>query len=364
MRITQKAIAKKLGISLITVSRAINNNGYVSKKLRKQILEYVEKNNYIPHKASQVLVRNRIRRIVVFSSIFPHYFWNDIQKGIEIAADQIHAFNYHVVYQRLPECNSAEYIRVLRKEIDLGLDAVAIVNQRKYDMDLIVNTIESLNIPFITMNVDAPGSNRKCYIGSKYVAGGKLAGEFIGTSLQFKEKATVLVINLKEEISSFSDALDINSERLKGFLEVMQKRFPKVNCDIVFVSTKYQSELIDSQIYDLLVKREGAVDAVYFIPAFNTTFLKALEHLDYSKSITLLHDLDSSAMHHLETHLLTAVIYQNPILQGYYTIKTLEHLLESNTNPEMKNIEIVHNIILAENRNLFKNHHALTQLIE
>jgi LacI family transcriptional regulator len=358
MRITQKEIARRLGISLITVSRALNGTGYVSGSLKERIHTFARENNYVPHKASQVLVRNKVHRIAVFSSSLPAYFWGDIRKGIEVAAQEIRPFNYDVHYYTIPESDSESYMRRLSDEIEKGVSALAFVNQRLYDMKQIFQIAEKHDIPYVTFNVDAPDSNRICYIGSDYQAGGRLAGELIGKTLQFQNNPKVLIITSNERELRFSDAPDINKDRLSGFLSVTGSFFPNVKIDIQYITTKLQNGYVDTQITDLLHSRQGQVSAVYLIAAFNTEFLHALEKLEYSKTITLLHDIDSSAMHHLETHLLSAVIYQNPILQGYYTVKTLEHILETNDRSPLQGVEIVSNLILSENRNFYKNHYT------
>ena len=101
MGITQKEIADALDLPLITVHRALNNSGYVSKELKGRILAYAREVRYVPHKASQVLKRNKVRKIAVFSSSLPRYFWNDIRTGISIGAEQIQPLNYRVNYHMM-----------------------------------------------------------------------------------------------------------------------------------------------------------------------------------------------------------------------------------------------------------------------
>ncbi len=365
MRITQKDIARELGISFITVIRALNGTGYVSESLKKRILDLAKERTYVPHKASQALVRNKFRNMAVFSSSLPHYFWNDIGAGIAIAAEELLPFNYNIRYHIIQESDTASYLSSLKEEIERGLDAVAFVNQRLYDMKAIIAMVEAAGIPYVTFNVDAPKSRRICYIGSDYFAGGRLSADFIGKSLQVKRGGTVLAISVDEGSERFSKDPDINGERLGGFLSLMRERFPDVACEVRYITTKLREGYADSQIEDLLAEWEGAADAVYLIPAFNAAFLAALEKFDYRNAITVLHDIDGSAVHHLETHLLTAVIHQDPILQGYYTVKTMERILESRERPvRLNDIELVHNLILSENRNLLRNHYALMQLTE
>ena len=158
MGITQKEIAEALDLPLITVHRALNNSGYVSKELKGRILSYAREVRYVPHKASQVLKRNKVRKIAIFSSTLPHYFWNDIRTGISIGAEQIQALNYRVNYHTIAERNSEQYLATLEEEIRDGVEAVAFVNQWIYRMDDIITRITRAGLPYVTLNVDAPES--------------------------------------------------------------------------------------------------------------------------------------------------------------------------------------------------------------
>jgi LacI family transcriptional regulator len=106
------------------------------------------------------------------------------------------------------------------------------------------------------------------------------------------------------------------------------------------------------------------VDAIYFIPAYNAQFIQALEARKRRDTIIVLHDLESASNHYLEKDLLSAVIYQNPILQGYYAVKILENILESGNPPKSKQVVITHSLLLNENKDLYKNHYFFTGMIE
>jgi len=68
----------------------------------------------------------------------------------------------------------------------------------------------------------------------------------------------------------------------------------------------------------------------------------------------VLHDLDKSSLHYLEAHPLMAVISQNPILQGYDAVRTLERILDTGSCPEDR-IEIVHSLVFNENKEHYTN---------
>jgi LacI family transcriptional regulator len=361
MRITQKTIARDLGISFMTVSRVFNNSGYVSQELKKRILDYAKKKDYQPHRASQVLVRNKIRTIAVFSSTMPEYFWDDIKRGIFKAAEHIKFFNYVVHYHRVPDFDTKKYCAILSKEIKNGLDAAAFVCQDIFDMNQIIDMVEKVNIPYVLYNVDAAGTGRACYIGSDYRYAGRLAANFIGKALELKQNAKALVVGFIRKDFRFPAMPDINAERQDGFLSVIKERFPGIFCDIEYINPKSD---VEQQIMQILRKYRTKTDAVYFIPAYNDIYHRALERYDYRKQITLQHDIDDLACQYLEKDFLTAVVFQDPILQGYTVVRTLESILESRTRERLKDIKIAHTLIFRDNIDFLQNHHLMPETAE
>ena len=364
MGVTQQDIADYLEVSLITVHRALHNTGYVSAGLKERILSYAKEVKYVPHKASQVLVRNKTRKIAVFTSSMPRYFWNDIKTGVMIGAEQIQPFNYEMHYHAVPEKDSRAYLDLLEKELGEGLEAVAVVNQWIYDMAAIFARIDEAGIPYVTLNVDAPDSRRRCFIGPDYAAGGRLAAEFIGKALQFKEEPRVLVINALAQKKSESAAPDINKLRYDGFSDVMRQDFPRIECVADYSTTGIAPSRIEAQIEKMLKERKGDFDAIYLVPAYNAQFDRIIERIGFEKAVIVLHDLDTSSYRYLEKNLISAVIYQNPILQGYYAVKILENILEAGGDSPAETINIVHSLVFKQNKDLYKNHYLFAKMTE
>jgi len=103
---------------------------------------------------------------------------------------------------------------------------------------------------------------------------------------------------------------------------------------------------------------------VYFIPAFNAQFIDAFQRVGPRSALVVLNDLDASAGQFLSGNALAAVIYQNPVLQGYYAVKVLENLLESGHPPEIRQIHLTHSVLLNENKDLNRNHYLFTGMLE
>jgi len=68
-------VAKKAGVGVGTVSRVINDSGYVSEKTRKKVEEVIEELNYKPNELARNLFRNRTNIVAVITPAIgnPYY---------------------------------------------------------------------------------------------------------------------------------------------------------------------------------------------------------------------------------------------------------------------------------------------------
>ena len=84
--ITIKDIAKALGLSTSTVSRALRDSYEISAETRKLVLEYAEKLNYRPNPIAQSLKEKRSRSIGIVVCEVANNFFSQVINGIESVA--------------------------------------------------------------------------------------------------------------------------------------------------------------------------------------------------------------------------------------------------------------------------------------
>ncbi|WJH34417.1 LacI family transcriptional regulator [Paenibacillus sp. CC-CFT747] len=74
-KITIKDVAKQAGVSTATISRVLNNTGYVSEEARRTILETIERLNYRPNAIARSLKQDRSRMVgIVLPDMTNPYF--------------------------------------------------------------------------------------------------------------------------------------------------------------------------------------------------------------------------------------------------------------------------------------------------
>jgi LacI family transcriptional regulator len=84
--ITIKDIAKALGLSTSTVSRALRDSYEISPETKKLVLDYAEKNNYHPNPIALSLKERRSRSIGVIVCEIANSFFSQVINGIESIA--------------------------------------------------------------------------------------------------------------------------------------------------------------------------------------------------------------------------------------------------------------------------------------
>ncbi len=81
--VTLKHIAEALGISAMTVSRAINNRSNVDENTRKKVLEKAKSMGYTPNHVAKSLVSSKTYTIGVVIPEITHAFFPEVVRGIE-----------------------------------------------------------------------------------------------------------------------------------------------------------------------------------------------------------------------------------------------------------------------------------------
>jgi len=79
-------VAQQAGVSTATVSRVINETGYVSDAIRRRVLRTVQKLNYYPNASARTLASGRSHQIGLLISDISNPFFPELVKSIEQAA--------------------------------------------------------------------------------------------------------------------------------------------------------------------------------------------------------------------------------------------------------------------------------------
>jgi LacI family transcriptional regulator len=150
MAVTIKDIARHAGVSRTTVSRVINNNGYVKEETREKIEAAIKELNYSPSAIARSLTTKRTNTIGVVVPEINNPFFSEVIEGITEVADANGLSILLCVTDNQIE-KEMKALRLLKEQRIEGILITPCYGNEDIYKDYIL-TMESLDIPIILMD--------------------------------------------------------------------------------------------------------------------------------------------------------------------------------------------------------------------
>jgi LacI family transcriptional regulator len=145
---TIQDIARKLGLSSMTVSRALSGHPAVKEETRRRVLELAEKLRYRPNRWARSLVTGKSRTIGIVVPDISHSFFSEITRGVK---DAIQPCGYGLML-----CNSDCDPKLELQEIEMLLGArvdglIVASEQPEGSPDVFVD-LQTHGVPFVLID--------------------------------------------------------------------------------------------------------------------------------------------------------------------------------------------------------------------
>lgn len=253
-KLTIKEIAKLSGISVSTVSRAINNHYDISPETKRRVQEIIDQYGYVPNNSARNLKLNDARNIAVLVKGITNPFFTSMIKVFEKECSD---HDYALVLEHVEEeQDETELAALLEKEkrlnglIFLGGNPVQSVERLK-----------RLTVPFVFCSVAVP--DRKAFAEYSYVA--------IDDRAEAEKVTDYLIEQGRKRIALLSDAeSDISNGmlRLEGYLHALEKHGiepdPALICRPISIQKTYTYENGYQRTVDL-IQSGTKFDAIFAI---------------------------------------------------------------------------------------------------
>ena len=138
-----KDVAKQTGLSVTTVSRVLNNRGYISEKTRKAVYGAMEALNYQPNELARALFRQRSNILGVIMPSVEHPFFGKLLQSIEKYAS-LAGFKIMLCLSRQDTAKEIEYLQMLQGNKVDGI----ILSSRSADIHAYLRK----EFPFVTVD--------------------------------------------------------------------------------------------------------------------------------------------------------------------------------------------------------------------
>jgi LacI family transcriptional regulator len=216
-------VAELAGVSSTTVSRYINNSGYVGKKTRERIAQAITELDYMPNSLARALHTKSTHTIGLLLPDIVNVFWTSVARGAEDEARK-HGYNLILCNVDSDIARLEEYITVLlQRQVD-GLIYVPIDEPVKDSLG-VFEIIHRKKIPAVILDYPLPGS------GADTILGDSRSGAY---------QLTQLLISMGHHriaIITGDKTYYTSIERLQGALSALRQAKIKQDQNLIHYST-------------------------------------------------------------------------------------------------------------------------------
>jgi len=165
---TLKDVAEKSGVTATTVSRVINNKGYISEETRKKVWAVMKEMNYQPNELARAFSKQYTNTIGVIVPHISHPFFAKLINDLEAAAAKK---KYKILL-----CNSNEQSKKEEEYLDMCVSnrVAGIILCSKY---VKAEKFHALHIPII--NIEREDNMAATTIQADNYRGGRMAAEHL-----------------------------------------------------------------------------------------------------------------------------------------------------------------------------------------
>ncbi|MCE7794104.1 LacI family transcriptional regulator [Salipaludibacillus sp. CUR1] len=155
--VTINDIAKLSGVSRTTVSRVLNNSGYVSEKAKQRVVEVINETGYVPSEQAKSL---RTKKSKVIGVILPKISTETSSRVVDGIDRELSNHGYHILLANanLDTDKEIEHFKLLQSRRVDGIILVATNIEER-----LIQTIKDVNVPVVALGQDVPGVSSVLY---------------------------------------------------------------------------------------------------------------------------------------------------------------------------------------------------------
>ena len=199
---TLKDVARETGLTVTTVSRVLNNRGYISEETREKVYEAMKKLNYRPNEVARSLSKKSTNTIGVIVPHIRHPYFSELISNVENEASK-RGYKMILCNSQEKENKEREYLEMCTSNRVAGIVLCS--------AGVAVEEFQGSNIPLIT--IERYMENGTASVECDNRQGGKLAAEHL------------IACGCKNllHISGVYETAMPADDRALGFIEVCEK---------------------------------------------------------------------------------------------------------------------------------------------
>lgn len=169
-----KDIARDLGVSLMTVSKALRSHSDISEETKRRVLKRATELNYRPNWIARSLVTRRTYMVGLIIPDLMHSFFAEVAKGI---TRKFQPLGYQIVISNSEENPDTE-LREIEVLLDRSVDGIIIAAAQSNVRGELFRALQSRKIPYVLIDRQPAGFEGH-FVGAKDEEIGAMATEHL-----------------------------------------------------------------------------------------------------------------------------------------------------------------------------------------
>ena len=342
--ITLCDIGDALGISAVTVHRALRNQMGVSPMTRTRVLQMAKSMGYRPNLAARFLSQRRRLRISVNTLKGTTSFWSEVHAGIMAEVKAIGMTGLEVEFRTYPSLGDHEE-RALESALKDQVDGLILFPSRPDSLSKWIRRASRAQVPVVCVATDAPRTGRLAVVSIDTRVSGSLAAELIGRVVKGKGRVAATL-----HASSVTE----HAEKHHAFAQTFRSFFPEI-----VLEPSIEDHDVESEAYDKCRKLFAArpdLNGIYVMTETSIPVLQAARDAGILDRLTIITtDLFPALVNQIRSGAVLATIYQRPQAQGRIALRILYEFLTAGSCPSHQ-VTLAPHMILRSNLDFFLQH--------
>ncbi|WP_245680580.1 sugar-binding protein [Bacillus marinisedimentorum] len=248
-------------------------------------------------------------------------YWRLVEQGARDAAEK---YGVSVEYTGPQQADLEEHIESLEMAAAAKVDGILTQGLKKEEFTPLINKITAKGIPVVTVDTDAPGSNRAAYVGTDNYYSGYLAGQELIEDTGGHAKVAII-----------TGRLDASHQKLRvqGFKDAVAKA-PGI--EVVAVEESNITRIQAAEKTYKILKEHPEVTAFFGTSALDGIGIASVvKSMDRKGDLYILaFDTLPETLQLIREGIINGTVVQRPYEMGYMSVKIMLDLLEGKTVEE------------------------------
>lgn len=336
---TIKEIAALAGVSRGTVDRVLNHRGSVNPATAERIEKIARELDYKPNVAGLVLAAQKKKLklgVILFSPENPFYL--DVFEGVSSKAEELAGYNCTVIVKQIASSVEAQ-LSAIEELVAEEINGIALAPYNDSRIRDKINLLSEQGIPVVTLNTDIENTRRIAYVGSHYTKSGSTAAGLL--RLMTHGEVHVGIITGSSNILC-------HTERIAGFTESLKPFSDTIH--IAEIVEVHDDEFESYEKTTVLLKKHPEINALYFVAGGVYGGCRSVKALGLQNQMRIVaYDMVPTTKELLRQGIISAVICQQPKLQGSKPLALLFTYLTTGELPDREQHYVAVDIRIREN---------------